>query len=392
MRSMSHKNVGMMFVLSILLIYPLPQVAIDIYLPSWPFMINALHTSKFLLQTSLTVYILCLGAAQLVYGPLSDRFGRKPPLLFGIALFFASSFAIQYATTVTQLLILRALQGLGIGCGFTIGSAILADVFAGKKLAKMTSYSAMVYSLSLILAPLVGSYVQHYIGWRANFTLMAVYALVLFCLIVFFVSETAPTKQVAPITLAATARGYFSLLRQGNFIRFVLCLILAYGTMIAFNIIAPFLFQENLHVSVTNYGKLILIVGTAYFIGATINSQLIGRFKIYQLIFTGLILMLLSGIGLLIITLAGLINATSVICLVSITLLSLGFVYPNCFACALDVCTEKGCASALIGSAILIGVSAISLLVSHYNVHPDYCLAISYLILSSLSILTWIWR
>ena len=179
-----------LFLLSVLLIYPLPQIAIDIYLPSWPAMVSALHTSRELLQWSLTIYVLFLGMAQLIYGPLSDRFGRKPVLLFGIGVFFISSFMGMFVVSMGQLLVLRAIQGLSIGCGFTVASAILADVFQGNQLAKVTSYSAMIYSISLMFAPFIGGYLQHYIGWQANFGGMALYALILFLLIYLFVFET----------------------------------------------------------------------------------------------------------------------------------------------------------------------------------------------------------
>lgn len=96
----------------------------------------------------------------------------------------------MFVVSMGQLLVLRAIQGLSIGCGFTVASAILADVFQGNQLAKVTSYSAMIYSISLMFAPFIGGYLQHYIGWQANFGGMALYALILFLLIYLFVFET----------------------------------------------------------------------------------------------------------------------------------------------------------------------------------------------------------
>jgi Arabinose efflux permease len=153
-------------------------------------MVKAFHTSNEMLQFSLVIYILFLGIAQLIYGPLSDRYGRKPILLFGCTLFFIASLASIFTHSINQFLLLRAIQGLGIGCGFTVASAILADIFTGKKLAQFTSYSAMVYSSSLIFAPVLGGYLQHYLGWQANLLVMAIYALALCVLIKFLLFET----------------------------------------------------------------------------------------------------------------------------------------------------------------------------------------------------------
>lgn len=386
----SSRGVGFTFLLAVLLIYPLPQMAIDLYLPSWPSMLLGLNTTKYLLQYSLIIYILALGIAQLIYGPLSDSLGRKPILLFGIGLFFISSLGCLFTASIHTFLTLRALQGLGIGCGFTVASAILADTFEGEALAKMTSYSAMIYSLSLILSPFIGSYLQHYIGWKANFTLMVVYSVFLFLMIFCFVHETRLEKSTAQLKFPLILRKYYSLIFKKKFIGFVSCLILAYGVMVTFNIIAPFLLQQNFHVSTIHYGRLILLVGLAYFIGATINSRLIKYINIHQLIFLGLFLMVLSGVGLLFSALEGWMNTVSVIIFVSLALLSLGFIYPNCFACALNLCSDKGYASAFIGSAILIGVSLISGVVSHFNVDHELCLSIAFLILAMLSILSYL--
>ncbi len=383
------KTAPWLFVLSVLLIYPLPQLAIDVYLPSWPAMVQAFHTTPHLLQLSLTLYVLCLGLAQLIYGPLSDRFGRKPILLIGITIFFFSSFASMFIDSGAQLLLLRAIQGLGIGCGFTIASALLADTFKGHQLAKMTSYSAMIYALSLICAPLIGAYLQHYIGWRANFAIMAAYAFFLCCMISCFVTETKsrPTQQ---LSFSFVAKKYMALFSHGKFVCALCCLILAYGTMIAFNVVGPFLLQNTLHVPVIKYGQLLLLLGVSYFFGATFNSYLVKRLGIHSLIIIGLLLMLAAATGLLTAAIMHWFNVTSLMSFVCLSLFSLGFIYPNCFAYALDTFAEKGYASALIGSAILIGVAIVSALVSHYNVNHEYCLSVTFLILSLLSITSYL--
>lgn len=384
------KSQGWLFILSVLLVYPLPQVAIDVYLPSWPAMVNYFHTSRDLLQLSLTVYILFLGLAQLVYGPLSDRFGRKPILLIGIIIFFFSTVLCAASDSISWLLIFRGLQGLGIGCGFTVASSILADVFEGGQLAKITSYSAMIYSLSLILSPVLGSYIQQYFGWRANFIMMAIYAVALFLLTLFFVCETKDDKKIVLISFREVVKNYCLLFTSLKFIGAVLCLTLAYGIMISFNIVGPFLLQKTLQVTVVHYGQLLLVVGFCYFFGATVNSRLIKYLGTDMLIIFGLFLITSSGIGLLISSLLGWISVMSILLFVCVALFGLGFIYPNCFAYALDIFPEKGYASSLIGSVILIGVSLISIVVSRYNIGHQYCLSFTFLILAILSILSFL--
>lgn len=376
-----------LFVLSVLLIYPLPQLALDIYLPSWPSMVSALHTSHQMLQFTLTIYVFFLGAAQLIYGPLSDRFGRKPILLSGISFFFLGSLGCMFSTTIQQLIIFRIIQALGIGCGFTVASSTLADVFRGKLLARITSYSAMVYSLSLILAPLLGGYLQHYIGWHANFMVQAAYAMLLFILIYCFVKETNTNNNRVALSFSRIIKKYCSILKNLSFVYTVICLVFSYGTMIAVNVIGPFLYQNTFHISAINYGQLLLIIGISYFLGATTNNVSLKHYNMNLMIIFGLILMTLSGIGLLSANVLHHFNASLVTGFICLALFALGFIYPNCFAYALDLFSEKGFASALIGSIILIGVSMISAVISHLNISHSDCLILSFCLLAILSII-----
>jgi len=387
--SIEKRKITWSFILTVLLIYPLPQLAIDIYLPSWPAMVNAFHTNNEMLQFSLIIYVLFLGIAQLIYGPLSDRYGRKPILLFGCTLFFIASLAAIFVNSINQFLILRAIQGLGIGCGFAVASAILADIFSGKKLAQYTSYSAMVYSSSLIFAPVIGGYLQHYIGWRANLTVMTIYALILCLLIKFLLFETKKLEKSPAISFLKISKNYLSLLTNFSFICLVNCLILSYGVMIAFNIIAPFLILNTLHLSEITYGKLLLIVGVSYLLGAMMNSQLLNRFSIHTAIWLGLTLMIMAGLGLLMACIFSLLYAAVIILFVCIAIFGMGFIYPNCFAKALDVFPEKGYTSAFIGSAILIGVSLVSGIVSYWDAKPLMCLAYTCISLSVLSAISY---
>ena len=383
------------FIFVILLVYPLPQLAIDIYLPSWPDMVVYFHTSNTLLQLSLTVYILFLGIAQLIYGPLSEKFGRKLMLLAGCAIFLFGSVGCLFVSSIGQLLTLRAIQGLGIGCGFTLASAILSDVFKGKMLAKMLSYSAMVYSLSIIFAPAVGGYLQYYFGWKASFVAMALYTVVLMTSIYLFLPETnkktiyTDNSKVNPHTLSLSnvCRSYLSLFSNMNFTGNLACLILAYGIMVSFNTIAPFLLQDKLGLSEIGYGKSLFIIGFAYFLGLTINNQLLKFLSIKNTIKLGFLLMMIAGAGLIVANGFHWLTIDTLIVCVCLAFFSVGFIYPNCFADALNTCDEKGYASAFIGSAILLGVSILSVVALHFSQHNENYLAYIFLISAFFGIL-----
>jgi MFS transporter, DHA1 family, multidrug resistance protein len=381
------------FVVSVLLIYPLPQLAIDIYLPSLPVMVNALHTTKSLLQATLTIYILFLGIAQLVYGPCSDRFGRKPILLIGSFIFFISSIAAMFATTISQLLLFRAVQGIGMGCGFAVASAVLGDVYYGKRLAKMTTFSAMIYALSSIFAPLIGGYLQYYINWQANFFVMALYALILIFCLYFFVFETNQNLDNSENSIdfaKSSIKKYIDLMLNLKFLGNVICLTLVYGIMIVFNVLGPFILQKNLQVDVVLYGKLLVIVGLAYFFGAMVNEQLLKRFKISAIIIAGLIIIAISSFIFWVTSIFQFFQVSTVIFFTCLSMLGVGLVFPNCFANALDISAEKGIAGAFIGAAGLIGTSVISVIIIHLHIDYKYVLAYIYFALTILSAIAYI--
>lgn len=379
-------KISWLFILTVLLIYPLPQLVIDIYLPSLPAMLLDLHTTQVSLQATLTIYILFLGIAQLFYGPCSDKFGRKSTLLVGCSIFFVSSILSMFTKSIDQLLIMRALQGIGMGCGFAVASAILADVFRGKDLARMTTYSGMVYSLSIILAPVIGSCLQSHIGWRANFFAMAVYGLILIILLYFFVFETNQHLEKDALIPKKLLRNYLSLLTKWNFIENIICLILAYGIMVSFSVVSPFILQTILHVQVMMYGQLLLLVGFSYFIGTSCNAYLLKNLEMRTLIIMGFGIMLISSFGLLGASVLQWFTPASVITFTSISIFGIGFVFPNCFAKALEISPEKGISGALIGSMVLIGTSFISAIVALLHVRSQYSLGYIYFVLTTLSI------
>lgn len=372
----------------IVIIIPLNPLAMDLYFPSLPAMVTSLYTTKTLIQLTLTVYILGLGLSQLFYGPLSDRFGRRGIILIGTTIFLLASIACTFATDVNQLLLFRFMQGIGYGCGFVVASAIMADAFTGKKLAKISSYSAMSYSITPIIAPVIGGYIQDYIGWRANFSFMAIYALILLFLIFFLLPETNKYPDRNAMQLKSFVGGYCRMTMNPNYLGYILLMSLSYGIMIVFSIVGPFLLQKVLHLSAVEYGKIALLIGLSYLIGTTVNSHLVKIFSIYHLLMLGIGLMLISSIALVITSAMGLLSIVEIIAPTCVAILGMGFVFPNAMAGALALFPEHtGRSSALMGSFTLFGCTLISVITAHLHTQTEQPLAFIYLVLSLLAVL-----
>ncbi|AFC86301.1 multidrug effflux MFS transporter [Frateuria aurantia] len=152
--------------------------AIDMYLPALPAIGNWFHSSSSWVQASLGVFFLCFGASQLLYGPWSDRVGRKPPLLAGLLIFLVGSIGCALAPSIGLLIAFRCLQGLGAGAMSVIPRAVVRDLFTGVDAARMMARLMVVFSVSPILAPLSGSLVVQYLPWQWIFGWTGLFAVI----------------------------------------------------------------------------------------------------------------------------------------------------------------------------------------------------------------------
>lgn len=350
-----------LFLITTLLIFPLSQIAIDIYLPSLPEMGVYFSAPNQLLQLSLTFYILALGISQFIYGPASDKYGRKPILLFGTFLFLIGTVCCLLSYTITQLLISRVIQGLGMGCGFVIGSAILGETFKGKKLAQMITASTTIYALSPLLIPVLGGYLELFGGWRLNFIFILFFTMVVYIMIIIFIPETNKFKNSAQLNIKTLFFTYKKLCTNYKFIGYILCSISGYGINITFNVLGPYLLQKTYHLSVVESGYILLITGLSYFIGTLINQKLLTKFSVDMSILIGLSLMTFFSLCILFIAYLDINNITVLIMFICLTIVPTGFIFSNCFTKALEIFPHMlGTASALIGSGGLLGVALIS--------------------------------
>jgi DHA1 family bicyclomycin/chloramphenicol resistance-like MFS transporter len=192
--------------------------AIDMYLPALPTIGQALGATPGAVQATLIVFFLALGTGQVIYGPLSDMFGRKPPLYFGLALFGVGSIGCALAPDVQTLIALRFVQGLGACAGMVIPRAIVRDLHSGTEAARLMSTLMLVFSVSPILAPLTGSLLIEALGWRAVF--WAVAGTAVFSTVLLFTSlpETRPPAERVGSSFAGALRGYWVLLRDRRFL------------------------------------------------------------------------------------------------------------------------------------------------------------------------------
>jgi DHA1 family bicyclomycin/chloramphenicol resistance-like MFS transporter len=250
--------------------------AIDMYLPALPDIGRALGADVGAVQLSLTAFFLSLGVGQLLYGPVSDMVGRKPPLYFGLGLFTLASVGCALATDIQTLVALRFLQGLGAAAGSVIPRAVVRDLHTGTEAARLMSLLMLVFSVSPILAPLAGSGVIAVTGWRGVFWAVGLAAVAGMVLMRTTLGETRPPAQRLDSSLGSALRGYGVLLRDAHYLGLVGIGSAALAGFFVFLAGSPFVLINHYGLTPTQY-SLAFGFNAFAFIGASQFTARIGR-------------------------------------------------------------------------------------------------------------------
>lgn len=362
----------------------------DIHLASLPGIAKFLHVDKSHIQQSISIFLLGLGASMLVYGPLSDKYGRKPIIICGMLVAIVASFASVFATDITYFLTTRLLQGIGSGVCMGLGRTVIADVMQGEKLASVGSYLSVIISLSPLFAPALGGYIVHSFEWQINFVVLGLILMLALFAYITVCPETNLHKDENAFSLKGLYNNYKFLLTHSTFVGCTLISGLAMAAIMAYVTLSSFILQGQFHLSPVAYGWLTGLVGAGSLIGKFICPMLIKKFGISRTPMYGLWLMLIAGIWIIGFYAADLINVTVIMIAVFATSMSMSFILPGAMAMAIGQHKDKrGLASALYGSFQMLTAFLTSTIVSVIEFKGFTLLGITYTILAILGL--WIY-
>ncbi|MBY0544392.1 MAG: multidrug effflux MFS transporter [Gammaproteobacteria bacterium] len=378
-----------MIILLILLITAIGQLAVDIYLPSMPSMQAALGASKSSVQITLSIYTLGFGLSQVIYGPLSDRYGRRNLLIFGMLLYSLATLACVFARTIDQLIFFRLLTGIGGGSASVLTRAILRDRFTGMRMAKIAGYMSIAWSLVPIVAPVLGSYIQKAFDWRANFVFLFVAGSVILFSILKWLPDTNHDKRISSLHPKAVLSSYFRVLTHSTAMRFAIIPMITFGCTISYATASPFLLETDLGYSPVAYGWLTLMVACMYLLANIINTRLLGYYGKMQIIHIGVFFNFLGCFSMVLLALMGFFNLYTFLIPAGIMIFSGGFLFANAMSSAMiPFIKTAGTAAACIGCIQMIGGSIASLIVAKMPFNTPLPLGLLLLVLSSLLIFT----
>lgn len=328
-------------------------LSIDMYLPGAPDMAREFGAGGQSIQLSVVSYLLGLIVGQLMYGPLSDHIGRKPPLYIGLTLYAIASVACLLAYSAPIFVFLRFFQGLGGCAGMVIARAVIRDKTAAIGTARALSLLMLVVSAAPLLAPLLGAALLSFWGWRAMFGTMALFGLFCLALIRFAMQETLLPENRVAITWAKALNGYLVVLRDCKFMVYTICNGLVQGGMYAYIAGSSYILIDQYKMTPQQYGLVFAINSLGMIIASQINVYLVDRFELDNILSKTLIF--LGGLGLLGLMVPEEIPISVLLPGFFFFLTCIGFVGPNAAAISLsEQAKHAGTASALMGTLIFV--------------------------------------
>ncbi len=346
---MNNKDTSLRLTVLLGVMIALPALGTDLYVPALPEIARALSVPVAAAQFTLTTYFIGLAAGQLLWGPLSDRYGRKPVLLAGLLTTLAVSLIGMFVQSVAALALIRLVQGLGMSSGSLIGRTIVRDLHAHEQAAKLLARMTIVFSVVPLTAPIVGALLAGSAGWPAVLLGMAAVAAVLLPSL-RGLPETAPVKRrsVHPCDIART---FLGILRDRRFVSPFLLILCAQIGVLAWVSNSSFTLVNGLGVSTLAYGLMFAMVMFGQISGAWAASRLVMRLGIGRLLRLGAILMCGAGVAAAALAWLGAGHWLAVVLPFMVLLFGTALIVPNAMAAALTPFPQSaGSASSLIGA------------------------------------------
>ncbi len=334
----------------------------DMYLPALPAMSRSLGPGVGSVQLTLSIFLVGFAISQLVLGPLSDRFGRRPVLLAGLAVYLVATLACVFAPSIEALIAARFFQSLGACAGVVLGRAVVRDVYGRSRAARMLSYMSAAMAVAPIVAPIIGGYVVVWFDWRAVFVVLAAFGLAMFALVATFLRETNDQLDAHAARPGPIFRNYLALLTVRRYVGYMLTNACVYAGLFAFISGSPFVLIDLLGLEPQLFGFSFATIVVGYMAGTLTAGRLTLRLGIDTMVLTGSVVALASSVADGFLAWTGSLHVAAVVAPMFFYMVGVGIVMPNCMAGAIGPFPAMaGTASALLGFvqmglAALIGV------------------------------------
>lgn len=297
MTASQRQSLGLILLLAFLA--AIAPLSVDTYLPGLPDIAADFGVSSALVQQSVTSFFVGISLGQLLAGPLSDRFGRRPIMLIGFSLFFVATIGCALTRDIHMLILWRALQGLSASVSPAAGRAMVRDLWEGNAAARAMSYITMAVIIAPLIAPTLGSLILVWWDWRMIFWMLLAFVATCVLLILWRLPETNGPEKRGNIFLVDYFRAYARVLRNPHSWAYLFAGGLPYAAMFAYITGSPFVYIEIFHVTTFHFGLFFGLNVVGLFLGTWINSLLVMKYGYHRMLAGGVVVSLLGSLSLL---------------------------------------------------------------------------------------------
>lgn len=335
-----------------LLILPLgSSLAIDMYLPAYQDIAREYAISEGWVNISMGVYLLGLAVGQLIYGPVSDKYGRRAPLIFGLLLFLLATIGCEFSADYSMFLIMRLLQALGACAAIVLVRTIIMDSYSHALQLRSLALISAINIFSPALAPLIGGVMLKWVSWHMIFASIAGYALLTLILTYYLIKETHVNTDKNQINLTALFHTGWGLLSNRTFCRYSLCVAMLYGMAFIWVTLSPIIVLKQMHIAQAYFGLVFMMQCIGNTSGSLLAAVFISEQSSSRIVKLGFTVMPLSALCFLLLKISGQLTLAPLMILVAMIYFAVGIVQPSLIQAALAPFSEhRGFAAGILGS------------------------------------------
>jgi MFS transporter, DHA1 family, multidrug resistance protein len=369
----------------------LGPLSMDMYLPSLPDIAHVLGAPVARTQLTISSYLIGFAVGQMIYGPLSDRYGRRPILLAAVALYLASTLACAAAQSVDLLIVARLLQGISGSGAIVLARAIVRDVYSGVQAARELSLMGSISATAPIVAPMIGGVLQAGFGWRANFVCMSVGGLIALLVAARLLPETLrPSNRASSLSFFSMVRGYGAVARHRGFLVYLGIITTTYAGLFAWVSGASVVLQGVYGLSAVTFGFTFALGAAGYMLGAMLATRLVVRLGLDRTIGVGVVVIAAGGLSLALAVATG-VPGLWLVAAMALYLAGVGLAMPQAMAGALTPFPDRaGTAASLMGLVQQAMAAIIAAVIGAYLVQSAWPVTGVVVAMGCLTFLLWV--
>jgi DHA1 family bicyclomycin/chloramphenicol resistance-like MFS transporter len=368
----------------------LGPLSMDMYLPSLPDIARVLQAPTARVQLTISSYLIGFAVGQVIYGPLSDRYGRRPVLLGALILYATATLVCAATQSIDTLIAARFVQAIGGSGSIVLARAMVRDLYSGVRAGRELSLMGSIMGFAPIMAPMIGGILQTAFGWRASFILLGGIAVIALIVVGRLLPETLHRRASEPLSLSFLLRNYGAVLRHRGFLAYLGIITVTYAGLFAWVAGGSVVLQGVYGLSAFAFGFTFAIGAAGYVVGTMIAARRVLRLGLDRTIGLGVVLVAAGGLAVAAVVAAGIPNAVWLVAAMALYLAGLGLSMPQAMAGALTPFPDRaGTASSLMGFVQQTVAAIVAAVVGAYLGRSAWPVAGVVAVMGCLAFLLW---